>query len=514
MIDSRRQQILVVCALIAVHLAVAIPLAYLVNVWADEASSLYTTDSGIIAAIQGAIENERQAPLYFGILAAWRSLDHSIFFARLLSILFSIAAIKIFADLAFTNFLKRPAILSTCFFALHPFLFWASTEIRGYSLVLLLSVALILLFEKAFPAEPDSRKPFDNRTHLALVATSTISLYVNYYLGFSLVAFLFVLIFRRQWRSSFRYILLMLVVGLLSLPLFYVVASQMAVNTTGFQQDRPLWDGVRFIWHHVLTFLLPAEIFPDETSSAAASVRLILFRIIVLGTSILAIIRWRRISSRTCSYAVISVVTGLLFLASYLLVGENYVAIRHAAVLFVPLVLMAASGLSDLTGEIDQRPILRQALEVTAALVVLSFFTYSIFTLYPDMKKRGDWEQVASFVTSGEKAGDAILVFTTYDALAFRVYYRGSNPVLPDKNYFDFELEDKFGSPNSMAKRTDFAISQIPEGTARLWLVESEKCMTTDACVPLENYVRANYNVLDQKDFYRERVRLLIRKTK
>jgi hypothetical protein len=512
MVVSRSRNALLMCALVAIHLAITLPLAYLVNIWADEASSLYTSGPGIVAAVQGAIANERQAPLYFAILAAWRTADQSIFFARFLSIVFSTGAIILFANLTFGSFAKRTAIAISCFFALHPFLIWASTEIRVYSLVLLLSIALINQFEKTFPEGFNAENALTFKGQLSFVAFAVISLYTNYYLGFLLPGFLFVLVLRREWKRVPRYIFLMAVVAILCLPLLYIIASQVSMNTVGFQQDRPVLDGVRFIWHHILTFLLPAEIFPDEVSSFAALARLEIVRIALIGLAVVAALRWRRISMRTCSYAVITFVIAGLFLTSYLIVGENYVAIRHASVLFVPLILLFASGSSDVITTDLARPFLRWAFAAMAAIVVGTFFAYSIFTLYPDLKKRGDWEQVAAFVQSNEKAGDAILVFTTYDALAFKAYYMGPERVLPDKNYFDFELEDKFGSPNSMNRRIEFAISEIPKASERLWLVESEKCITTDACAPLENYVQANYTVTDQKDFYRERVRLLTRK--
>jgi uncharacterized membrane protein len=132
--------------LIVVHLAIAVPLAYLLNIWADEASTYYSTQHGLIHALQNAANDEKQAPLYFWLLSVWRLLDGSIFFARLFSVVCSVAAIKVFSGLALRMLQPRAALLATAFFALHPFLFWASTETRVYSLVILLSAALVSLF--------------------------------------------------------------------------------------------------------------------------------------------------------------------------------------------------------------------------------------------------------------------------------------------------------------------------------------------------------------------------------
>jgi hypothetical protein len=97
--------------LIALHLAVTLPLAYLLNIWVDEASTLYTTENGFSSALQNALAQEKQAPLYFWVLSLWRALNGSVFFARLLSIIFSVAAIIVFqpARIVFYHGLFRSA---------------------------------------------------------------------------------------------------------------------------------------------------------------------------------------------------------------------------------------------------------------------------------------------------------------------------------------------------------------------------------------------------------------------
>ena len=149
-----------------------------------------------------------------------------------------------------------------------------------------------------------------------------------------------------------------------------------------------------------------------------------------------------------------------------------------------------------------------------AALLVLASFSYSVYTMYPNWTKRGDWARVAEYIKENETAGQPVLVFPPYDVLALRAYYQGPNDLLPDENYFDFTLDDRSGSEASLTRRIEFALSKIPDGASDLWLVVSDKCTTTDACVPLEKFVEANYTVVKEKDLYRERIRLLHKKTK
>ena len=128
------------------------------------------------------------------------------------------------------------------------------------------------------------------------------------------------------------------------------------------------------------------------------------------------------------------------------------------------------------------------------------------------MAKRGDWARVGAFIQENEAPGQPIIVFTTYDVLSLPYHYHGVNRILPDERFFEFESEATFGSENSLKRETDFVISEIPADAEMIWLVVSEKCLVTDACHPLENYVRANYTIEKEQEFYLEKVYLLKKK--
>ena len=127
--------------LIILHLLLVLPLAWYLNIWADEASTLYSTDHGLINALQNAATVERQAPLYFWVMSVWRSISGSIFFARIFSVICTVVAIKLFAGFVSRVLPARSALLATAFFAMHPILIWAAVEIRVYALVIMLAIA-------------------------------------------------------------------------------------------------------------------------------------------------------------------------------------------------------------------------------------------------------------------------------------------------------------------------------------------------------------------------------------
>ena len=248
--------------LIVFHLLIVLPLAYYLNIWSDEASSLYSTES-IAAAFRDAATIERQAPMYFWILSLWRAVNGSIFFSRLLSVIFSVAAIWLFSNLA-SRILKSPraATLATAFFALHPIMIWASvSEIRLYPLVILISIALLRLFIDAFFEEAHTSTQRSQRNaKIGFVVVSVIALYTNYYLGFLLVGLFAALVVTAKWRSALNYLITMAAAGVVFAPLALTVKAQFTANTSGFNEEPNLYDGVRLVWNHALTFLLPADI--------------------------------------------------------------------------------------------------------------------------------------------------------------------------------------------------------------------------------------------------------------
>lgn len=502
----------VIFGLIVLHLLMVLPLAYFLNIWADEASTLYTTQHGFWFAFQNAATYEKQAPLYFWIMSLWRSISDSIFFARLFSILCVAAAIKVFAGLASRLFKPRAALLATAFFAFHPYLIWASLEIRVYSLVILLSVILIRLYFDAFIKESEPAALKNSKILFSVVAL--IALYTNYYLGFVLVGLFAALVVTEKWREARSYLGLMFLVAVLFLPILLInFEAQFAANTSGFKDPRSIINGVRHLWGHFLTFIMPTEILPDDLYTIADLVRLWTIRIALIVVGFFAVVRRKSLSSSTLSLAAVTATIFGCLLFAYFVVGSDYIEIRHASVLFVPLILCAASLLSDIFAtDGKQMRAVNKTLAIAGSLLVLASFSHTLVALYPNMAKRGDWARVGAFIEQNEIPGQPVMVFPTYEVLALPYHYHGVNRVLPDEKYFELEREAAFGTEYSLKKGIDFFISKIPADAEMFWLVVSEKCLATEACRPLENYIQANYTIEREQEFYLEKLFLLRKK--
>lgn len=496
--------------LIFAHLTIALPLAYFLNIWADEASTLYTTENGLFETFHRAFTDEKQAPLYFWLLSIWRALDGSIFFARLFSVIFSVLAIRFFYDLARRLFDAKAAFFVTAFFALHPFLIWASLEIRVYSLVILLSVLLLRFWHEAyFEREPANRL---GRAEIFYVLTAIVALYTNYYLGFVLAGAFAALIVSGKWRAARRYFWQMLIVGASVVPLLLMIRAQFAASAGGFQGEKSVVEGLRLVWNYFLTFVLPTEIFPLEEISAMSLFRVWFVRLAIVAAIIWLVRKRRFADEKILAFGAIGATVAAFLLLAYFLLGEIYVSVRHAAVLFVPVILLVAAVLREIFSTPSReaaKPRRFYLIWATTAIFIGFFFAYSLAALYPNLAKRGDWGRAAEFIRANETANQPIVVFTAFDALALPYHYKGANRILPDEKHFAFDLEGDAESAEAWRRQTEFIISEIPADAREIWLLTNDKCEQGEACAPLENFVAANYTIIIEKNFYREKVRLL-----
>lgn len=240
---SLRKSQLVLCLL---HLALAVPLAYALNVWLDEAWTMQTTAHGPRFAWTHALSDERQSPLYFVVASLVQSAGGGLFGVRLLSVVFSLATIALIPSLAKRYAPDVPAWAVTLIIALHPYLVWASLEARPYALVILLSALLLWFFYDGYLSDAPQSKALI--AQLIYCACAVCALYTNYYLGFLLFAGACGLVALRRWQMACRYVGQMMVVGIAFAPLVLAVKRQMAVNSDYFFQRPPVSEAVSEIW--------------------------------------------------------------------------------------------------------------------------------------------------------------------------------------------------------------------------------------------------------------------------
>ncbi|NNE98961.1 MAG: hypothetical protein HKN25_08060 [Pyrinomonadaceae bacterium] len=497
---------------VLLHLLIALPLAYILNIWVDEASTLNTTQNGLYAAFQNTLSDEKQAPLYYWALSLWRCLDGSIFFARLFSVLFSVAAIGLFFRLANRLWTKKIAEFSTFFFALHPYLVWASLEIRVYSLVIMLTLLLLNLFFDGFlrfeKGEPAGSSDQGKTARILYPLVAIVSLYSNYYLGFILVACFIVLVTQRRLREAKIYILQMILVGVFFLPLLYAIKTQLDLRNSTYFEPTNFIEGLKLLWGHFLTIVLPTEIYNPENISLASYLRLWFVRFAIFFVAIAMILK-RAVRNKVLIFGVISAVVMTFLYYSYFLLGPWMLEIRHVAVLFPPLVLFLLAVAISIAPKGKTNGFYYYA---SIAILLTCSYSYALFNLHPNLTKLGDWERVSKYIEENESEDQPIFVFPNFEALALPYYYDGKNKVFPKENFHKWFAEAEYGSEGTWTNQIRHYVSIIPKNKDEIWLITYLHCQTTNACAPLEKYIDANYTTVKQKDFYNERVRLLRKK--
>ncbi len=533
--------------LIRLHLAIVLPLAYVLNVWLDEAWTMQTTSQNLFSAWTNALADERQAPLYFLIITLWRKLFDSLFFVRLFSIICSVATISLIPSLTrrffnlatedtentenkreidnfdeeqqnkieyreiFSKHSVPPVssvaknllpIILTAVVALNPYLIWASLEARGYALVILLSVLLLLNWFDGY-ADENIESPKRLRAQIFYVFLALISLYTNYYLGFLLFANACALIPLKRWKPLLMNVLQMICVGILFLPLVWIIKEQMAVNGDYFRPESSILAAAKVFWGYFQNFLLPA----DENSEVLLKIRLWTFRLSIIVLLILFFrnlfrFRWQKI----VTVGVIFFVAFAFYFAAYLAVGATYVEYRNFAPLFIPFLLLFAAFLFEVA---------KVKGSIVWLILLLSFSSFALFSKYQLLAKNGDWNRVAKFIEQNETANQPITAFYVYDSIPLRFSYHGANEIFPKKVGFDWGAEDELGSPKRNVKQIEFLISQLPPNPQEFWLVTDVMCDDEKRfleCAPLENFVETNYTVERVERFYLRKVRLLKRK--
>lgn len=484
---------LTLATLILLHLGIAIALAYLLNIWIDEAFTLHTTGKDLAYAFHQALRFELQPPLYFILLNLWRKLNGSIFFARLFSVLCAGLTLYTVAQLSRRYLREVSPAWIVAVVAFNPFLIWAAVEMRVYALVLLLSAVLLLLFFDGF-LEDEPRRA----SRLLYVLVSILALYTQYYLGFLLVANAVALLVLRRWRSLLAYLLSMSVVAICFAPMLIVAYNQTLTFTRPAMDASPFRESlVRIIWL-IREYFLPVG--PESLE---------FFRRWILRLSFLAIpvvlIKYRhRVTFRQVAIWTILTVSAIAFLLILYLAGESALQDRHTALLFLPTIL-SAFALMTLVAR-------RRGL-IIALVIALFFNAASLYVMYRPLAKSGDWNRVASYIMAAEKPGQAVLVFHGVNALPLSYCYKGTNIIVPLPRGDSFETYDVRNYGLRDESEITSALSAI-QGE-QLWLVTYDQCQSFGVdynCGLLEGYIDRYYNVVSDKTFYQSRVRLLQRK--
>ncbi|MGI8737894.1 MAG: hypothetical protein ACR2KS_11555 [Candidatus Eremiobacter antarcticus] len=482
----------VVPLLVLVNLVICAYFAATLNIWVDEAYSLHTTQSGMRYALGAAVHFENQAPMYFSLLALWRSLDHSVFFARLFSMLCIAGALFALAAVARERRLPESWMVAAA--AFNPIMIVLAVEIRVYALTILLSTLLLLAFFKGFWTE----RP-DRRWQWIYFGLALLGLYTQYFIAFLLCAQALVLIVKRG-RWMWFFLAGMAVVLIAFIPLAIAVRQQMGVTQANSGPPSTFaQNGVQ------LLVALMEYVFPLIVRHHAVQTLAVMA---VVALAVLAAGRFRFAAAQWAPVPVTIAIAAFLMLLVVTQVGSYQINDRYAAFLLTPAVFATFSYFEYVRFERKQWCI--------GVFTIVSIATglWGLWTLFGSGAKSGDWKRVAAYVESHERPGQPILIFPASQALPLAHYYNGLNAVIPIPRAIRFQNWNARQNVLVDAREIRKALSPSERAAPALWLLRYDECSWAAIdynCHALDEFVRRHYTLQASQAFVGTRVELLRR---
>ena len=484
---------------VLVFLALSLLLAARLTIWIDEAWSLESSSYGIHEAFRRAGDIEEQPPFYFVLLALWRSINESLFFARVLSIIFVGGAGWFLVRTLSDHRASGSTPLLVLALALNPFVLYAATEVRVYGLAMLLSAAMLWAFSRIHLLA--------DRRHIVrgvYVLAAICAVYTQYFMWALVGSFwLYTIIFSKRNRRVHASIDFAFVV-IAFVPQALVLLQQLTVQSVGgVERSVGIFESATEVIRFFVDFALPSVTGAPTWPKWVAAVPLAA----ALLVGIVRIWRSRSVTVELSRATVFVIALGAIGLtgAFWYLGHEDFFRLRYALFLFVPTVTTVIATLSN--------ALFRRA--VIAYLVVLLLLgAFGSYHRYADFQKAGSWDQIGEFLEETDTTGGALYTFPP-------------DTLLPLKHYLD-RTEDVYGIPVSLRDDhfdyADFVFSSPEQLEARFRETRSGDTVRLLTYYPydyrginykqeiLEEFVSERYDVVEKREFPGVVIRVLRRK--
>ncbi len=471
----------------AVYFVVLAAFASLLGTWTDEEYTLATTAHGFIFAWHRAIDFELQAPLYFTLLALWRALDPSLWFARLFSILcatgFFFAVLRLLSRIVPEREPLVPALAIVC----NPFVIYCAFDIRLYAMALLLAALGWLAFDVGFV----SARSVPARCAFGLLAV--VALYTQYFLGFAFVGYAALLVAKGRARALVPYVGVLALCGVAASPLLHIVGSQIGGSGETTASAGSLLR--QTLVHPWLDFVLPYERAWD------ASIRRAPYQALTIALLVLVAFARPRLRPEFGPALLCAVTIEALFVV-VVLVFRLDLDTRHFVVLFVPALVAGYALVVTLR---------RGRYPWVGTLLAWTYGALSLAVLYGQhhqLAQDGDSKGIAAYLAAHAAPGAVVAVFPADAVPVYARQYRGAARLvpfpkaLPAKRY-DIEAIDVHDEAQAASALA--ALRHAPQ----VWLVMLGACeggVTGYGCDNVLAAVRDGTRVLVERRFYDSRV--------
>ncbi len=428
-------------------------------IWLDEAISASIAEKGPGGLVE-ALRHDGHPPLYYLLLHWWSVIvGDSDFALRAMSGVFSVSSLLLIYRFTqrFTDNWSRLFVVGVL--ASSPFAIRYATEVRMYSLLVLLILAAHLLIDKAWRESTPGRLFAVSCVTAALLYTHYWSLFLIFSLCLVLLAG--VLRGKDETVEKSKKLLLAVVIGIASfLPWLPVFMEQLAHTGTPWS-DAP---------RPTVVAALALESYGGGRGSEALLVAVVIVALAALGL----FSRKERLEEElivvlgpTChGFLKISAVIGALAVLLGVLVSllfDSAFQGRYGVFAFIPLVLAVGAGLSQLPRR-------------TGMVLLVALSLISVVSVARELSRdRSQIGEIAASIEENGNVGDSVVFCPDQLAPAahrvlgdeFNLY---AYPTLDNGDtvdWYDYEIRNANSDPSEIAER--ILSLHIPEQS--LWLV-------------------------------------------
>ncbi len=394
----------------------------------DEAQSLWQTNHSYGELLR-IIAEDVHVPLYHVLLRTWRLvLGPDVETARLLSLVFLLAAVPVFYAVA-RKVLSTPwALFALVVFSCSPFLQWYGNEARMYSMLVLVTLVSQYFFLTLVATDRIT-------AWVGYAAAAVVGVYTHYFFAFVLVAQgVYVLL---MWRRLPRTTIVKMagvagLVGAAYLPWFLYFRSQGSASETRPNLPEPSSVDYSNVYSQFLFG------FQSDTIN---TVLVSTWPLLVLAA--LASVRVGVRLDRATAYLVVAAFVPVLlaFVVSHLV--TPFFLSRYMIAALPALLLIVVRFTSSLT-----RPVARVLAAVLLAVTVLGTVVQAA---NPETPVDEDYRTAAQLVAGGATPQDVVVLSSSFTVYPFEYYYDG------DARVATLPLWDREGSAPA------FDPAQLPE---------------------------------------------------
>ena len=487
--------------IIGISATIMVYLSIILNLWQDEMYTLNTTSRSLFKVIGQAMHFESQAPLYFFLLRMWRYINYSVWFSRFFSVISILSCFFILPKLSNQWLGKGYSewILPLCVF--NPFLIWAGVEIRVYALALLMSCLLLLSFHHGFLTSQNS-KHFNRRLNIVLFGLiSILSIYIQYFLGFYLVAFFIILLIEKQWKSISIYTAVMIFVGFSIIPLLMQVQVQVENHTKINIIEIINSDIFRILKEMVIrieNYIFSLYAFPRFLRYL---VRIVFGVLIIIVIFIDKSVPQKHRDSKTQTNRLLIIIGTLLsfwFLVR-IITRPDLMMMRHTYFIFFPIILFFIDFCRRLLWRTNKFFV------SIVVLIVISLSIFGLIAVYKYPAKEGDARRAVLYIQKNEVKGEPILVFPRTLFLEAEYYYGGYNKLIyiPDKPFFvRWDPSDAVVDNSKIVESAISINGNLPE---TFWYLTNDWIEFFGINIGreiVEDYINTHYSKIKEEKFY------------